>query len=148
MREKLLAAAPEAKTQDGISYFSGGVGEDERQELAAAAPGFNLKVVTALRSGDYLSDVKVQIADAEGKKLLETVLEGPWLFVKLEPARYRVEAEAAGKVLHKTVSVRGKGQQIVVFHWPEQRWHGLQQPRLRVDCRAGDGIPPSTAPQG
>jgi hypothetical protein len=133
MREKLLAAAPEVKTQDGISYFSGGVGEDERQELAAAAQGFNLKVVTALRSGDYL---------------LETVLEGPWLFVKLEPARYRVEAEAAGKVLHKTISVRGKGQQIVVFHWPEQRWRGLQQPRLRVDCRAGDGIPPSTAPQG
>ncbi|WP_300320883.1 hypothetical protein [Accumulibacter sp.] len=55
----------------GLAYASGGVGEESRQLLSARASEFNLKLVFAMTSGAYTSGVRVAIADAKGKTLLE-----------------------------------------------------------------------------
>jgi len=66
------------QTAGRMSYVSGGVGTDSLDRLSSLARDFNLKLVFALKSGDYVSDVKVTIADAAGKQLLDTTSEGPW----------------------------------------------------------------------
>src|SRR5688572_29464440 len=71
------------KTVGGVRYVSGGVGTDSIDRLNSLAGDFNLKLVFALKSGSYVSDVGVVIADAKGQTLLDTTSEGPWLLTRL-----------------------------------------------------------------
>lgn len=110
-------AADEAVTVQGkVSWVSGGVGEESREHLAALAPGFNLRLVLALRSGDYLGDVVVAIAGADGREVLQTVSEGPILMVKLLPGRYEVTAMTAGVAQRQKVVI-GDRQAVLHFRW-------------------------------
>jgi hypothetical protein len=56
----LLTFNMEARAAD-VSYISGGVGADARQELLAKERDYNLKIIAADKSGDYLADVQVVI---------------------------------------------------------------------------------------
>ena len=52
----MVTLAAIARAAD-VSYISGGIGTDEREELRAKEHDYNVKVVTAAESGDYLSGV-------------------------------------------------------------------------------------------
>ena len=73
------------QTAGGVSYVSGGVATDSIDRLTARTGEFNLKLVFALKSGAYLSGVKVAIADAAGRTLVDTTSEGPWLLARIRP---------------------------------------------------------------
>lgn len=78
----------------GVAYVSGGVGDDETHALAAERDAYSLWLTTAVRrSGAYLSGVLVRIREADsGLLVLDTRMDGPWLFAALPPGRYEVEA--------------------------------------------------------
>jgi len=124
----LLGAAPlipvanatsdeSVQTAGRVSYVSGGVGTDSTDRLSSLARDFNLKLVFALKSGDYVSDVNVTIADAAGKQLLDTTSEGPWLLAKLPAGNYRVVATFAGKAEKRTIAVGPEKLKTVDFRW-------------------------------
>lgn len=111
-------AAKPAPGQAQADVVSGGIGLDARDELAAKARDHNLKLVFALATREYLSDVDVRIADAKGREVAAQRSEGPWLFAKLPPGNYTVSATSNGNTITKKVSVGGKGQKVVNFLWP------------------------------
>src|SRR5215212_7147392 len=81
------AATLVPKTENNISYISGGVGKDE-QELADSIGryGYNLQLVFAeQQTGAYLADVRVRIQDLKGGVVLDTVSDGPMFLAKLPP---------------------------------------------------------------
>lgn len=107
----------EVQNQNGISYFSGGVGEVERARLDKAARDFNLKVVMALKNGDYLTDAAVLVTDLQGNRVLELPSQGPWFYAKLPPGTYNVSVSTGGETQQKRVSVAATEQQVVHFYW-------------------------------
>jgi hypothetical protein len=101
-----------------ISYVSGGVGEESREHLQSIAANFNLKLLLAGKSGEFLADIQVQIFGKDGKALVQAVSEGPTFMVKLPPGSYRVTATADGVVREQKV-VLGNGQRSTLyFRWP------------------------------
>lgn len=104
----------------GLPYVSGGVAEESRQELSAHAREFNLKLIFATKSGAYLSNVGVAIADAKGKKLLDATSEGPWFLTKLPRGNYRVVASYGGKALERPVAVDGTALRTVDLRWSDE----------------------------
>jgi hypothetical protein len=116
-----LAQEPaiQPQTQGEVTFVSGGVGIQELAELQAMRADYNLSLLFSERNGDYLSDVKVRITDTRGNTFLETVSNGPKLFVKLPSGRYTVIAELDGKRFDKTVTVSTNNHQPAVsFVWP------------------------------
>lgn len=101
----------------GVSYVSGGVGTTSIDRLAALARDFNLKLVFALKSGDYVSNVKVTIANAAGKTLVDTTSEGPWLMAKLPAGNYKIAATFAGNAEKRTIAVGAEKMKTVDFRW-------------------------------
>jgi len=87
------------QTASRVSYVSGGVGADSIDRLSSLARDFNLKLVFALKSGEYVSSVKATIANAAGKQLLDTTSEGPWFLAKLPAGNYQIVATFAGRCL-------------------------------------------------
>jgi len=100
----------------GIAYLTGGVGADERADMARTARDFNLKLVFAEPSRPYLADVRVEIRDKSGTKLVDTSSDGPWFFARLPEGEYKVTVDHAGKKEEKTVNT-GTSLQTLTFFW-------------------------------
>jgi len=101
-----------------ISYVSGGIGEESREQLKAFAAAFNLKLLLAHKSGEYIGNVQIVIVDSQGKEVLKAVSEGPIFMANLPAGRYEVIAATEGltQKLRATV-VKGK-LGTLVFRWP------------------------------
>ena len=109
------------QTQGDVTFVSGGVGVDERNEMQAIRAEYNLSVLFSVQStGEYLSGVKVSIVDSKGNLLLETVSDGPMLLAKLKPGRYNINAELEGQIAQKKANVEGNKRTSISFIWPQQ----------------------------
>ena len=64
-----------------------------------------------------MSDVNVTIVDEQGRKVLETVSDGPWFYTNLPPGKYKVMAQARGKTHQQVVQVSPQKQTQLQFHW-------------------------------
>ncbi len=105
------------QTMNGVSYVSGGVGTASIDRLNSLAQDFNLKLVFALTSGAYLSDVKVTIADASGKTLLDATSARPWLLAKLPAGNYQIVASFAGHTEKRSIAVGAEKLKTIDFRW-------------------------------
>ena len=65
----LLTLGMEVGAAD-VSYISGGIGADMREELLAKEKDYNLKVVVAEKSGDYLAGVLIVIESGRKEQVL------------------------------------------------------------------------------
>lgn len=79
----------------GIPYVTGGVGQDEATALRGMASGYNMRATFVTRSGEYLSGVTVQIYRGS-TVVFSARSEGPYLFARLPPGRYRLVATSNG----------------------------------------------------
>ena len=113
------SAALEAVQNGPIPFVSGGVGEDERQEIGKLAPDYSLELLFATKGtpNEYLADIKVEIKDKNGNVMLDTVAQGPFLLAKMPPGRYSVNADNDGAVKQQTIRVAGAKPHRVVFIW-------------------------------
>jgi len=112
----LLVFSMDVRAGD-VPYLSGGVGADAREELLAKEKEYNLKIVVAERSGDYLAGVKVVIESARKEQVLDTTMEGPILLAKLAPGTYTIKAISDGQTLTRTVAVPAHGLGRVDLRW-------------------------------
>ncbi|MBI2958722.1 MAG: carboxypeptidase regulatory-like domain-containing protein [Betaproteobacteria bacterium] len=112
-------ALPQPKTENGITYVSGGIGADEAKAMLAEAMRYPLSAVFfANRNNEYLADVEVTITDNAGREVLSAISEGPIMLLEIPAGRYTVEAEVGGKTLRRTVQVWEDSPQQIGFHWP------------------------------
>jgi len=58
---------------------------------------YNLKLVFAEKSGAYLANVKLVIADAQGKEIISITTNGPWFYAQLPSANYSIAATFNGQ---------------------------------------------------
>jgi hypothetical protein len=112
------------KSDHGIAYLCGGIGEDEAKQMKRQANGYSLMLTFAASDGAYLADVGVQIKDAGGRTVLQTVCDAPILLANLPGGRYRIHAEAGGYPVDRKVRIspeRRRGPAaLVVLRWPRQ----------------------------
>ncbi len=110
-----------AATAADIPFVTGGVGADERADLQAKEKDYNLKIVAAATSGDYVAAVRVVIESAANRSVLETRMEGPILLAKLPPGTYTIKATYGHSTQTRTVNVPGEGLREAPFRWPVSR---------------------------
>jgi hypothetical protein len=104
-----------------VPHISGGAGADAREELLAKEKEYNLKIVVAEKSGDYLAGVKVVIESARKEQVLDTTMEGPILLAKLAPGTYTIRATSDGQTLTQTVTIPAQGLRQADFRWANSR---------------------------
>ena len=111
--------ALDLKRSGGAYWVSGGVGADERDEMVLALPDYNLKILTAAeQSGAFLSAVAATVRDAQGRIVLETSLDGPWLLARLDPGRYEITATWGGRSQTRGVTIPPVGRRELFLYWP------------------------------
>lgn len=100
-------------------FISGGVGKAERERMEAMKNQYNFKLQMATSGGAFVSGVNVQITDAKGNKVLETVTDGPLLMAKLPAGSYTVTASKFGETKTQKVQLGGNGSKTVNVFWKQ-----------------------------
>lgn len=109
------------QTTNGITYVSGGVGDDEVAALQQVRGQYRLHLLFAVQgNGEYLADLPVTIANAQGLTLLQATSDGPFFFANLPAGTYRITATAEGSAITRTVMVPSSGGVEERFYWTEQ----------------------------
>jgi hypothetical protein len=112
-----VSFALDEKKQGTIRYISGGIGDDEKDELASRAKDYNLKIMTAQRkTGIFLSDCRVVLRRSEAV-VLDTVMEGPQLLARLEAGNYRAAVSCEGKEQQRPFAIGPRGQASLFLYW-------------------------------
>jgi hypothetical protein len=113
----VLGAPAQPQQQNGVSYISGGVGQDEQNAMRALRSDYNLRLTFATKqTGAYRSDVQLDIVDAKGNSVLSVTNTGPMVFAKLPPGTYRISASAEGKTFKRSLRIGG-GVKEMILHW-------------------------------
>ncbi len=116
----LPGALPPEQTQGAVTYVSGGIGQEEAQAFEAAASQYPLALEFTIKHtprAEYTANVHVVVTDAQGKRVLDTNSDGPFLLAKLPAGRYTVTAERHQQTLARTVHVATHKPTHVMFLW-------------------------------
>ena len=118
----LIETETPAKLDVDVKYVTGGVGEDERAELEAAKADYNVHILNARKSGEYVEDTQTVISRKNGKDYapLLDVNAGPLLYVELAPGSYIAESTRYGETKKKAFVIKAKATKSTDFgfYWP------------------------------
>jgi hypothetical protein len=106
----------EKRTAQGISYYNGGVGLDERARLPQE---YSLKIVLATEEGLYLNNAEVRVADSGNEEVFRVRADnGPWLIADLVPGTYTIEATLEGSTTTPLrVTVKAGSKAVATLRW-------------------------------
>ncbi|MGL6245986.1 carboxypeptidase regulatory-like domain-containing protein [Pseudomonas sp.] len=103
--------------QNGITYLSGGIGEDEAKAIQQST-GYNLHMTFSIGTeGKYVPDVELAIQSAQGQSVLTLSQAGPLVYVQLPAGKYTVVATRNGESKRDTTDVGSAGVRNLVFNW-------------------------------
>jgi len=118
------AQGPAFKDDAGLRWVCAGVGEEEREALAALEPQANLKLMFITGERAFVADVDVSLYDAASELLRFTMIaQGPICLIRAPAGHYRVAATYQETRRERTVALpekRGKDPLRVVFSFPER----------------------------
>ncbi len=113
------ANADRVQEMNGVTFVSGGIGSDSRESLAAREKSYNFKLVMALEgSGAFVSDARLTLSTAAGRKLVETATEGPLFLAGLPTGAYVVSATFRNVTHSKKFQVRADRLHTEYLRWP------------------------------
>lgn len=115
-----IGMLPPESVQAGVTYVTGGIGADEAAAMRQAASRYSLAIELAAKATPrdaYVADVKVDIRDGQGRSVLGTTTDGPFLLAKLPAGRYTISAEIEGRSQQKTVALADGAHQRVLFEF-------------------------------
>lgn len=115
-----VSQAPQVQTapQGNITFVSGGGDQASQQQMEAIRSQYNLRLVFPRQgTGTHFAFVPVQILDAGGRTVLNTVSSGPLLFARVPPGHYTVVASHNGQSVTRAADVPADGGVELDYYW-------------------------------
>ncbi|MDR6207923.1 hypothetical protein [Paraburkholderia graminis] len=115
------AAGVEAGHNRGITYVTGGVGEDEAAAMRAVASRYSMRARFTTSTGEFISDVSVRMFTPDGTLIFAAITDGPYLYAQVPPGRYRLSATLDGVERSQSITIPTHGGINVSLTWPAAR---------------------------
>ncbi|MFT0548190.1 carboxypeptidase regulatory-like domain-containing protein [Allopusillimonas ginsengisoli] len=116
------AQLPQAQTQNGIEYVSGGIGKEESDAFKAAKSQYPLALTFASQAEGspavaYAGNVQVVVRDEHDANVLNVTSPGPLFLARLSPGSYQVFATYKGETQSKQITVTSGSTADLRFLW-------------------------------
>ncbi|MBY0355928.1 MAG: hypothetical protein K2Q12_09420 [Rickettsiales bacterium] len=106
-----------AALADDSFFISGGVGKAERERFEAVKDQYNFRLQMSTSAGAFVSEVNIEIKDAKGNIVLQTVTDGPLLMAKLPSGKYTLRASKFGETKTQTIQIGTKADKTINVFW-------------------------------
>jgi hypothetical protein len=114
-----LPSGPQPQQQGNVTFVSGGAGDEDRAALKQMESQYNLRLLFVERSGNYLANIAVTLADARGNAVLDTIAEGPIFYAHLPPGRYKLTVSNHGQSQSRDVIIGSREAVHQDFYWSQ-----------------------------
>ena len=114
------AQIPNTQYSQGISYISGGVGEEESQAILAEAKQWPLLLeLSQLENGRgvWIFGAKIKILNAQNQVIFDAQADGPYILINLTAGQFQIEASYQGVLQKRSVSMQGSAPQKLTIIW-------------------------------
>lgn len=114
------AQIPATQHANGISYITGGVGEEESLAIVAEAKQWPLFLeLSQLENGRgvWIFGADIKILNSKQQVVFEAQAEGPYMVINLDAGDYSIEASYQGVVQKRAISVKANTPQKVSIFW-------------------------------
>ena len=106
------------KSEQGVSYITGGISEDEVEAIRPFISQFNLRVIFSEgSSGRSITDVNVNIYDTKGKLVFSAADAQPQLLVALPAGTYTIQANYNGDKQSHKFSISTNEHKKIILNW-------------------------------
>ena len=115
-----LAQIPPTQHSKGISYISGGVGEEETVAILAEAKQWPLLLeLSQIENGRgvWIFGAKIKIENAKKQVVFDAQADGPYMLINLDAGDYVINASYQGVEQKKAVSVKANTAQKINLFW-------------------------------
>ena len=110
------------QTVNGVTFVSGGVGDREKEEMLSIKKEYNLHLLFVDKgTGAYMSGIRVKILDAKGTTILDSVSNGPFFYVQLNPGKYRITASVYDQEQTQPTVISAKKTVSKTFYFKAQK---------------------------
>ena len=107
-------------TKSGLSYMTGGIGEEDAAIMHANAKNFTLNLVFSEgNSGQSVTDVNVNIYNEQSETVFRIVGSKPILYLNLPAGTYTIIANNNGQKLRHKFTVEENVNQRIILNWKD-----------------------------
>jgi hypothetical protein len=114
------AQVPPTMYSNGISYITGGVGEDESTAIVAEAKLWPLLLeLSQLENGRgvWIFGANIKVVNANKQTIFDAQADGPYMLINLSAGDYVVVATYQGVEQKRSVSVKANTPQKISIFW-------------------------------
>lgn len=114
------AQIPDTQSSLGISYISGGVGEEESKSMLVEAKQWPLMLeLSQLESGRgiWIFGAAIKILNTKQKLIFDAQAEGPYILINLNAGDYLIEATYEGVVQKRAIHIKSDDPQKISIFW-------------------------------
>lgn len=113
------AQIPSTQHSNGISYISGGVGEEETTILAEAKQWPLLLELSQIENGRgvWIFGVRIKILNGKKQLLFDAQADGPYMLINLDAGEYVIDASYQGVSQQRFISIKANSSQKISLFW-------------------------------
>lgn len=115
-----IAQIPDTQYSQGISYITGGVGEDEARAITSEAKQWPLMLeMSQLENGRgvWIFGATINILNNKSQSIFNAQADGPYMLVNLEVGTYSIQASFNGVQQTRLVSIKSGSSQKINLFW-------------------------------
>lgn len=141
----LTSYSLEVQESGNVRWVTGGVGQQERQQIQTMAKDFNLSLLFSSTEGHFFGSTKVLITDSASNTVMDSQAKGPYFFVDLPKGDYQVAATMFEQTQTKSLSMPATGRREMAFRWDYKDEPAEIVPRKETVIMIRDGklVPPT-----
>jgi hypothetical protein len=116
----VFAQIPNTQYSQGISYITGGVGEEESQAILSEAKHWPILLeLSQLENGRgvWIFGAKIKILNAKNQVVFDAQADGPYMLVNLPAGDYLLEGAYQGVTQKRSIAVKTALPQKVNLFW-------------------------------
>ncbi len=114
------AQIPETQHSQGISYITGGVGEEEATAILAEAKQWPLMLeLSQIENGRgiWIFGANIKVMSNSRQRIFEAQAQGPFMLINLMPGEYMIEATYQDVALKRGVAIKADSPQKISIFW-------------------------------
>jgi hypothetical protein len=114
------AQIPATQHSNGISYISGGVGEEETVAILAEAKQWPVLLeLSQIENGRgvWIFGANIKVSNAKKQVVFNTPADGPYMLINLDPGDYTIEASYQGVEQKRALSIKANTSQKISLFW-------------------------------
>ncbi len=114
------AQIPDTQYSQGISFITGGVGQEETEAILAEAKQWPITLeLSQIENGRgvWIFGALIKVLNVKKQIIFDARADGPYMMINLVPGDYVINASYEGVVQTRAVSIKADSSQKISLFW-------------------------------